>query len=135
MARRRDKKERWDLSGPEAYPESSDAYALSSSPAPGAAAYTVPHAPTPLRASTYYNEHEEEAPFEQASGDVESMHASTPLTASQAQESPRNSVQQVWGSAGGGAGAGVAGVRQPSIGTNDNTVRWRGTSVMHPPLL
>ena len=131
MARRGDKKERWNLSGPEAYPESSDAYAFASSPAPGAAAYAVPHNPTPIRADAYYNNnHQEEAPFEQAAGDVESMHASTPLTASQAQESPRNSVQQVWGS----AGAGVAGVRQPSIGTNDNTVRWRGTSVMHPPL-
>ena len=107
----------WDLSGPEAYPESSDTYSFAL--APGAAAYTVPHAPTPLRANTYYNEHEEEAPFEAASGDVESLRARTAL------DSPRASVQQVWGAVGGG---GVGGLRQSSVGIDDNTVvRWRGS--------
>ena len=117
LARRRKAKARWDLSGPEAYPESSDSYSFAL--APGAAAYTVPHAPTPLRANTYYNEHEEEAPFEAASGEVESLRARTAL------DSPRASVQQVWGAAGGG---GVGGVRQSSVGIDDNTVvRWRGS--------
>ena len=76
MARRRDKKERWDLSGPEAYPESSDAYAFSSTSAlaPGAAAYAVPHAPTPIPAGAYYdNERIIDALFEgENARDVES---------------------------------------------------------------
>ena len=101
----------WDLSSPEIHPESSDAYAFR--PASGRASVVVPHAPTPTGA--YDNTDDEvETPFEHATGDVESSRASTTA------DSPRASMQQVWG----------AGPRQSSIGIDgDNThaVRWRGS--------